>query len=30
MSDIPYLHIRVIYVLHPRVLGFGLRNVRDV
>ena len=30
MSDIPYSRIRVIYVLHPRALGFGLRSVRDV
>ena len=30
MSDIPYLRIRVIYLLRPCALGFGLRSVRDV
>ena len=30
MSDIPYSRIRVIYVLHPCALGFGLRSVRDI
>ena len=29
MYDIPYLRIRVIYVLRPCAVGFALRNVRD-
>ena len=30
MDDIPYSCIRVIYVLRPCALGFGLRSVRDI
>ena len=30
MNDIPYLRIRVMYVLHPCVLGFALHNVRSI
>ena len=30
MDDIPYLRIRVIYVLRPFAVGFALRNVRDI
>ena len=30
MSDNPYSRIRVIYVLRPCALGFGLHNVRDI
>ena len=30
MSNIPYSRIRVIYVLRPCALGFGLRSVHDI
>ena len=30
MDDIHYSRIRVIYVLHPCVVGFALRNVRYI
>ena len=30
MRDIPYLRIRVIYVLRPCALGFGLCSIRDI
>ena len=30
MSDIPYSRIRVIYMLRPCALGFGLRSVHDI
>ena len=30
MSNIPYSRIRVIYVLRPCAVGFGLCNVRDI
>ena len=30
MDDIPYLHVRVIYVLHLSTVGFSLYSVRDI
>ena len=30
MDNIPYLHIRVIYVLCPCAVGFALRSVCDI
>ena len=30
MDNIPYSHIRVIYMLQSCAVGFALRNIRDI